>query len=70
MLRFAVARTIIRKALKGGEPDDHDEQINRIIAKARNKVENPFRGLVKNGAHLFTLFALGKLFLMRRRLAV
>ena len=72
-----------RKAPKGGELDELDEQINRIIAKVRAKVEHPFRilkrqfghvktryrGLAKNRAHLFTLFALGNLFLMRRRLA-
>ena len=59
-----------------------DEEINRIIAKVRAKVEHPFhvvkrqfghmktryRGLAKNRAHLFTLFALGNLFLVRRRL--
>ena len=60
----------------------HDEEINRIIAQVRAKVEHPFRvikrpfghlktryrGLAKNRAHLFTLFALGNLFLVRRRL--
>jgi IS5 family transposase len=74
---------VMRKAPKGGELDELDEQINRIIAKVRAKVEHPFRilkrqfghvkaryrGLAKNRAHLFTLFALGNLFLMRRRLA-
>jgi IS5 family transposase len=73
---------VMRKAPKGGELDEFDEQINRIIAKVRAKVEHPFRilkrqfghvktryrGLAKNRAHLFTLFALGNLFLMRRRL--
>jgi transposase, IS5 family len=56
--------------------------INRIIAMVRAKVEHPFRvikrqfghvktryrGLAKNRAQLFTLFALGNLFLVRRRL--
>jgi IS5 family transposase len=74
---------VMRKAPKGGELDELEEQINRIIAKVRAKVEHPFRilkrqfghvktryrGLAKNRAHLFTLFALGNLFLMRRRLA-
>jgi len=74
---------VMRKAPKGGELDELDAQINRIIAKVRAKVEHPFRilkrqfghvktryrGLAKNRAHLFTLFALGNLFLMRRRLA-
>ena len=59
-----------------------DEQINRIIAMLRAKVEHPFRiikrqfghvktryrGLARNRAQLFTLFALGNLFLVRRRL--
>lgn len=70
------------KAPKGDELDEIDEQINRIIAKGRAKVEHPFRilkrqfdhvktrykGLAKNRAHLFTLYALGNLFLMRQRL--
>ena len=74
---------VMRNAPKGGELDELDEQINRIIAKVRAKVGHPFRilkrkfghvktryrGLTKNRAHLFTLFALGNLFLMRRRLA-
>jgi IS5 family transposase len=58
-----------------------DGQINLIIAKVRAKVEHPFsvikrqfghvktryRGLAKNGAQLFKPFALGNLFLARRR---
>jgi len=70
----------MRKAPEGGELDVFDEQINRIIAKVRAKVEHPlrilkrqfghvktrYRALAKNSAHLFTLFALGNLFLMRR----
>lgn len=53
-----------------------------MIAMVRAKVEHPFRivkrqfghmktcyrGLAKNRAQLFTLFALGNLFLVRRRL--
>jgi IS5 family transposase len=72
----------MRKAPKGGKLDPIDEDINRIIAMVRAKVEHPFRvikrqfghvktryrGLAKNRAHLFTLFALGNLFLVRRRL--
>ena len=56
--------------------------INRVIAMVRAKVEHPFRvikrqfghaktryrGLARNGARLFTLFALGNLFLVRRKL--
>ncbi|AXI53271.1 IS5/IS1182 family transposase [Sulfitobacter sp. JL08] len=74
---------VMRKAPKGGELDPLDVQINRIIAKVRAKVEHPFRilkrqfghvktryrGLAKNRAHLFTLFALGNLFMTRRKLA-
>lgn len=61
----------MRKASKGGELDEIDEQINRIIAKVRAKVEHPFRilkrqfghvqarypGLAENRAHLFTRLA-------------
>ena len=73
---------VMHKASKGDQLDPIDEEINRIIAKVRAKVEHPFRiikrrfghmktryrGLAKNRAHLFTLFALGNLFLVRRRL--
>jgi transposase, IS5 family len=73
---------VMRKAPKGGPLHPIDAQINRIIAMVRAKVEHPFRvikrqfghvktryrGLAKNRAQLFTLFALGNLFLVRRRL--
>ena len=73
---------VMRKAPKGGLLHPVDAQINRIIAMVRAKVEHPFRvikrqfgyvkaryrGLAKNRAQLFTLFALGNLFLVRRRL--
>ena len=73
---------VMRKAPKGGALHPIDEDINRIIAKVRARVEHPFRmlkrqfgylktryrGLAKNRAQLFTLFALGNLFLVRRRL--
>lgn len=73
---------VMRKAPKGGKLHPTDERINRIIAKVRAKVEHPFRvikrqfgylktryrGLAKNRAQLFTLFALGNLFSMRRKL--
>ena len=73
---------VMRKAPKGDALDPIDEEINRIIAMVRAKVEHPFRvlkrqfghvktryrGLAKNRAQLFTLFALGNLFLVRRRL--
>ena len=75
-------RGVMRKAPKGGKLHPEDEKINRIIAMVRARVEHPFRilkrqfgyvktryrGLAKNRAQLFTLFALGNLFLVRRRL--
>ena len=73
---------VMRKAPRGGELHPLDDRINRLIAKVRAKVEHPFRvikrqfghaktryrGLAKNGAQLFTLFALANLFLVRRKL--
>ena len=73
---------VMRKAPKGGDLHPLDEQANHIIAMVRAKVEHPFRiikrqfghaktryrGLAKNRAQLFTLFALGNLFPVRRRL--
>ena len=73
---------VMRKAPRGGELHPIDEDINRIIAMVRAKVEHPFRvlkrqfgylktryrGLRKNRAQIFTLFALGNLFLARKRL--
>jgi IS5 family transposase len=73
---------VMRKAPKGGELHPTDEHINRLIAKVRSKVGHPFRilkrqfgyiktryrGLAKNRAQLFSLFALGNLYLVRRQL--
>ena len=73
---------VIRKAPRGAALHPVDEDINRVIARVRARVEHPFRvikrqfgylktryrGLAKNRAQLFTLFALGNLFLVRRRL--
>jgi len=73
---------VMRKATKGGKLHPLDERANHIIAMVRAKVEHPFRvikrqfghvktryrGLAKNCAQLFTLFALGNLFLVGRRL--
>jgi len=73
---------VMRKAPKGGPLHPLDERANRIIAMVRARVEHPFRvikrqfghlktryrGLAKNRAQIFTLFALGNLFLVRRRL--
>ena len=72
----------LRKAPKGSPLHPLDERINRVIAMVRAKVEHPFRvikrqfghvktrtrGRAKNRAQLFTLFALGNLFRVRRRL--
>jgi hypothetical protein len=63
---------------KGNDPID--EEINRIMGMVRARVEHPFRvlkrqfehvktlGLPKNRAQLSMQFALGNLFLVRRRL--
>lgn len=73
---------VMRKAPKGGEMHLLDARSNHIIASVRAKVEHPFRViqrqfghvktryrcLAKNRAQLFTLFAPGNLFLMRRKL--
>jgi IS5 family transposase len=73
---------VMRKAPKGGALHPDDEYINRLIAKVRARVEHPFRvlkrqfgyiktryrGLAKNRAQLFSLFALGNLYLVRRKL--
>ena len=75
---------VMRKAPKGGKLHPIDERINRIIARLRSRVEHPFRvlkcqfgyrktryrGLAKNEAQLYSLFGLGNLFLVRRRLMV
>jgi IS5 family transposase len=72
----------MRKAPKGGNLRPLNERANRVIAMVWAKVEHPFRvikrqfghvkaryrGLAKNRAQLFTVFALGNLFLTRRRL--
>ena len=68
----------MRKAPKGGRLHPDDEKINRIIAIVRARAGHPFCvtkrqfghiGLPpKNRAQLFTLFALGNLFLVRTRL--
>jgi IS5 family transposase len=73
---------VMRKATKGGKLHPLEERTNRIIAKVRARIEHPFRaikrqfghvktryrGLAKNRAQLFTLFGLGNLFLVRRKL--
>ncbi|MBB1493186.1 MULTISPECIES: transposase [unclassified Paracoccus (in: a-proteobacteria)] len=72
----------MRKALKDGKLHPLDERINRLLAMVRAKVERPsrvikrqfghvkthYRSLAKNRIQPLTLFALGNLFLLRRRL--
>ena len=41
----------------------------RVIKPRFGHVKTRYRGLARNRARLFTLFALGNLFLTRRRLA-
>lgn len=71
-----------RKALPDTELGRMDEQIEKLKAKIRAKVEHPFHyvknlfghkknrywGLAKNTAQLFTLFALANLVIAKRRL--
>lgn len=73
---------VMREAPKGGKLHRMEKATNRIIAKVRARVEHPFqvikrqfgqvktlyRGLGKNRAQHFTMFALGNLFLVRRKL--
>ncbi len=73
---------VMRKAPKGGALHPDDDYINHLIAKVRAKLEHPFRvlkrqfgyiktcyrGLSKNRAQLFSLFALGNLYHARRQL--
>ena len=40
-----------------------------MIKRQLGHVKTRYRGLAKNRAQLFTLFALGNLFLVRRKLA-
>ena len=72
----------LRKAPKGNPLHPLVERINRVIAMVRARVEQPFRvikrqfgdlkirtrGQAWNRAPLFTLLALGNLFLVQRRL--
>jgi IS5 family transposase len=73
----------IARRKRPGEPRWRIErEIKHVIAKVRSRVEHAFRilkqpfsyvktryrGLAKNTAQIVTLFALGKLYLARRRL--
>ncbi len=40
----------------------------RVIKRQFGHAKTRYRGLARNGARLFTLFALGNLFLVRRKL--
>ncbi len=52
----------------GGKLHPFDERINRVIKRQFGHTNTRYRGLAKNRAQLFTLFALGNLFLVRRNL--
>ena len=58
----------MRKAPKGGAWCPLDAAANRVNKRQFGHVKTRYRGLAKNRAHIFTLFALVNLFLMRRRL--
>ena len=45
-----------------------DEHPFRVIKRQFGHMNTRYCGLAKNRGHLFTLFALGNLFLVRRRL--
>jgi IS5 family transposase len=74
-------RGVVRKAPKGGPPHPPGERIDRPIAMIRAGAEHPFRvperqfgcaktrcrGLAGSRARLFTLFAPGNPFPVRRR---
>jgi hypothetical protein len=74
----------MRKGRKGGALHADDAYLNCLIAKIRAPVEHPFRvlkrqfgyimtlyrGLAKNRAQLFSLFALGNLDVVCRRLSM
>lgn len=79
---FVALRPGKRKALPDNELGRLDEEIERLKASIRAKVEHPFHfvknlfghkknrywGLAKNTAQLFTLFALANLVIAKRRL--
>ena len=72
-----------RKATRGRKLTCADRSFNRKSSRVRARVEHPFgvikhlwgygkvhyRGLAKNGAQVFTLFALANIYLARRELA-
>ena len=74
---------VLRKATRGRKLTCADRSFNRKSNRTRARVEHPFgiikhlwgyskvryRGLAKNAAQLFTLFALANVYLARRALA-
>ena len=74
---------VMRKAPSGGKLSDVDKRFNWRISRVRGKVEHPFRvvkrqfgytkvryrGIAKNRAQQFTLFALSNLYTVRQELA-
>ena len=80
--QIAARRSTYKKLSKRSALYKAKRKIEKAKAQVRAKVEHPFRvikrqfgyvktryrGLAKNRAQLFTLFALGNLFLVRRRL--
>src|SRR3982751_3320229 len=78
-----IAWKVARKGTPARKLTERDRSRNRRMNKVRAKVEHAFgvvknlwgfrkvrfRGLRKNGAQIFTLFALSNLFMVRARLA-
>ena len=74
---------VLRKARRGKRLNCAEVSFNKKSNRTRARVEHPFgvikhlwgyrkvryRGLAKNTAHLFTLFALANFYLVRRELA-
>ena len=82
-LRRGRSWCVMRKAPSGGKLSDVDKRFNWRISRVRGKVEHPFRvvkrqfgytkvryrGIAKNRAQQFTLFALSNLYTVRQELA-
>ena len=74
---------VMRKAPSGGKLSEVDKRFNWRISRVRGKVEHPFRvmkrqfgyakvryrGIARNRARKFTMFALDNLYAVRRELA-
>jgi IS5 family transposase len=73
---------VLAKAARGRSLTEHQEARNKRLSSIRAKVEHPFRvvkrqfnylkvryrGIAKNAAHVFSLFALSNLYMARRRI--